>query len=174
MLAPSSRPRAPTATHPVSGDAVPDELCAAGLTRAQRFQLAPADPGGVRRWLGSSRRRLRWPVRHRCSSAEFRQRHSRFDIRLIHSRDSRRLSRVLSAVPGCRPVRPELTSRYMILFFNTPFALGAWVLALESVPNPGAENWGIRPPEHHATLPDTSRSQTEDARLTFGHNPISE
>ena len=57
---------------------------------------------------------------------------------------------------------------------HTPFALGAPVLALESVPIPGGENWGIRLPEHHATLPDTSRSQTEDARLTFGHNPISE
>ena len=58
--------------------------------------------------------------------------------------------------------------------FNTPFALNATVLALEGVPNPGPVNSGIRLPEHHATLPDTSRSQTEDARLTFGHNPISE
>ena len=59
-------------------------------------------------------------------------------------------------------------------YINTTFALGAPTLALGFVSNPGAENWGIRLPEHHATLPDTSRSQTEGARLTFGHNPISE
>jgi hypothetical protein len=47
-------------------------------------------------------------------------------------------------------------------------------LYLAPVPRQRAENWDNRLLEHHATLPDTSRSQTEDARLTFGHNPISE
>ena len=52
-------------------------------------------------------------------------------------------------------------------FFNTEIALNASVLALEGLPNPGPVNWGNRLPEHHATSPDTSRPETEDALETF-------
>ena len=58
--------------------------------------------------------------------------------------------------------------------FNTPFALNATVLALEGVPNPGPVNSGIRLPEHHATSPDTSRPETEDALETFEQSPNAE
>ena len=58
--------------------------------------------------------------------------------------------------------------------FNTPFALNATVLALEGVPNLGPVNSGIRLPEHHATSPDTSRPETEDALETFEQSPNAE
>jgi hypothetical protein len=57
---------------------------------------------------------------------------------------------------------------------NTPFALNATVLALEGVPNLGPVNSGIRLPEHHATSPDTSRPETEDALETFEQSPNAE
>ena len=57
---------------------------------------------------------------------------------------------------------------------NTPFALNATVLALEGVPNPGPVNWGNRLPEQHATSPDTSRPETEDALKTFEQSPNAE
>ena len=58
--------------------------------------------------------------------------------------------------------------------FNTPFALNAWVLALEDVPNPGPVNWSNRLPGHHATSPDTSRPETEGALKTFEQSPNAE
>eukprot|EP01044_Picomonas_judraskeda_P005487 COSAG03_NODE_519_length_7216_cov_23.238724_2_plen_219_part_00 len=44
----------------------------------------------------------------------------------------------------------------LYIYFNTPFALNATVLALEGVPNLGPVNSGIRLPEHHATLRSAS------------------
>ena len=58
--------------------------------------------------------------------------------------------------------------------FNTGIALNATVLALEGVPNLGPVNSGIRLPEHHATSPDTSRPETEDALETFEQSPNAE
>ena len=61
-----------------------------------------------------------------------------------------------------------------VFFFNTEIALNASVLALEGVSNPGPVNWGRRLPEHHATSPDTSRPETEDALGTFEQSPNAE
>ena len=61
--------------------------------------------------------------------------------------------------------------KYLI---NTEIALNATVLALEGVPNLGPVNSGIRLPEHHATSPDTSRPETEDALETFEQSPNAE
>ena len=49
---------------------------------------------------------------------------------------------------------------------NTPFALNAWVLYLASVPRRRAENSAFHLPAHHVTSPDTSRGETQHARLT--------
>ena len=49
--------------------------------------------------------------------------------------------------------------------FNTKIALNAWVLYLASVPRRRAENSAFHLPAHHVTSPDTSRGETQHARL---------
>ena len=48
---------------------------------------------------------------------------------------------------------------------NTPFALNAPVLLVKAVPEPSAENSAFHLPAHHVTSPDTSRGETQHARL---------
>ena len=48
---------------------------------------------------------------------------------------------------------------------NTTFALNAPVLYLASVPRRRAENSAFHLPAHHVTSPDTSRGETQNARL---------
>ena len=56
-----------------------------------------------------------------------------------------------------------LRGRYSNL--NTRIALNAWVLYLASVPRRRAENSAFHLPAHHVTSPDTSRGETQHARL---------
>jgi hypothetical protein len=49
--------------------------------------------------------------------------------------------------------------------FNTPFALNASVLLAKAVSEPRAENSAFHLPAHHVTSPDTSRGETQHARL---------
>ena len=51
------------------------------------------------------------------------------------------------------------------MYFNTKIALNAWVLYLASVPRRRAENSAFHLPAHHVTSPDTSRGETQHARL---------
>ena len=55
--------------------------------------------------------------------------------------------------------------RRFLQILNTPFALNAWVLYLASVPRRRAENSAFHLPAHHVTSPDTSRGETQHARL---------
>jgi len=49
--------------------------------------------------------------------------------------------------------------------FNTTFALNAPVLLAKAVSEPGPENSAFHLPAHHVTSPDTSRGETQHARL---------
>ena len=48
---------------------------------------------------------------------------------------------------------------------NTTIALNASVLLVKAVPEPRAENSAFHLPAHHVTSPDTSRGETQHARL---------
>ena len=51
------------------------------------------------------------------------------------------------------------------IMFNTTIALNASVLLVKAVPEPGPGNSAFHLPAHHVTSPDTSRGETQHARL---------
>ena len=53
----------------------------------------------------------------------------------------------------------------MCFAINTPFALHASVLLVKAVSEPGPENSAFHLLAHHVTSPDTSRGETQHARL---------
>eukprot|EP01046_Picozoa_sp_COSAG06_P096324 COSAG06_NODE_42422_length_381_cov_29.365248_1_plen_96_part_10 len=65
----------------------------------------------------------------------------------------------------CRASSVTVFTLFLTGVFNTTIALNASVLLVKAVPEPGPENSAFHLPAHHVTSPDTSRGETQHARL---------